>query len=152
MAAAAPRIHNGTYSISFPRGGSHRTLKVHTVKDGNLAGKRIISLLAGPDNTSDYVGFGFVDDDHVTVWRKCRSAVMTAQCADFYGDEWNDDWSRWQKAAAVFTDLTLRERGYWTSEGCELLLEGRCVVCNRKLTVPESIKTGIGPVCASKGT
>ena len=144
------RIHNGTYTISFPRGGGHRTLKVHTVKAGNLAGKRIISLLTGPDNESDYVGFGFVDDDHVTVWRKCRSAVSGADRGAFDGYTWNEDWSRWQKAAAVFADLTLRERGYWTSEGCELLLEGRCVVCNRKLTVPESIKSGIGPVCAGK--
>ena len=28
---------------------------------------------------------------------------------------------------------------------------GRCCVCSRALTHPESIKTGIGPVCASRG-
>jgi hypothetical protein len=30
------------------------------------------------------------------------------------------------------------------------LHEGRCACCGRKLTVPESIDTGIGPVCAGR--
>jgi hypothetical protein len=34
--------------------------------------------------------------------------------------------------------------------GCEVYHEGRCGRCNRKLTVPESIETGLGPECASK--
>ena len=30
-------------------------------------------------------------------------------------------------------------------------MEGTCAVCNRPLTEPESIKTGIGPICREKG-
>lgn len=32
----------------------------------------------------------------------------------------------------------------------EFYHEGRCGKCGRKLTVPESIKSGIGPVCAER--
>ena len=28
--------------------------------------------------------------------------------------------------------------------------EGKCGACGRKLTVPDSIKSGIGPVCAAR--
>lgn len=34
---------------------------------------------------------------------------------------------------------------------CEVWHEGRCGRCGRALTVPESIESGIGPVCAEKG-
>ena len=37
-----------------------------------------------------------------------------------------------------------------TPEGYTLLRESRCCVCNRKLTVPESIEAGIGPECAGR--
>lgn len=44
----------------------------------------------------------------------------------------------------------LRGSGHWWHEGYTLLLEGRCIACNRKLTHPESIRLGIGPECRSK--
>jgi hypothetical protein len=34
--------------------------------------------------------------------------------------------------------------------GYRLLVEGTCVRCNRRLTTPESIESGIGPVCAGR--
>jgi hypothetical protein len=34
--------------------------------------------------------------------------------------------------------------------GCEVWHEGRCGCCGRALTVPESIASGLGPVCASR--
>jgi hypothetical protein len=33
---------------------------------------------------------------------------------------------------------------------CQLWHEGRCGRCGRRLTVPESIASGIGPECAAK--
>jgi hypothetical protein len=35
-------------------------------------------------------------------------------------------------------------------DGCEVHHEGRCGRCGRRLTVPESILSGLGPECASK--
>ncbi|HHH30982.1 MAG TPA: hypothetical protein ENK57_21920 [Polyangiaceae bacterium] len=34
--------------------------------------------------------------------------------------------------------------------GVEVWHEGRCGACNRPLRVPESIETGLGPICAKK--
>lgn len=36
-------------------------------------------------------------------------------------------------------------------EGVELYHEGRCSICSRKLTTPESVASGVGPKCAEKG-
>lgn len=35
-------------------------------------------------------------------------------------------------------------------QGMEVFHEGTCGACGRKLTVPESIESGFGPVCAEK--
>jgi hypothetical protein len=35
-------------------------------------------------------------------------------------------------------------------KGLKVHHEGRCCRCGRKLTVPESIETGLGPECASR--
>ena len=37
---------------------------------------------------------------------------------------------------------------YKDNNGFEIMHEGRCCRCNRTLTHPDSIKTGIGPECA----
>ena len=124
-------IFNGIYTISSPS-GQRRTFKINTCKSGNLEGKRILSLLVGSDNNSSYLGFGFVDDNGIKVWRKYSNTDYEkfANCL-------------WEMAANG-TDSRFK------AMGMELLLEGRCLICNRRLTTPESIRTGIGPVCSGK--
>jgi hypothetical protein len=39
----------------------------------------------------------------------------------------------------------------WADRGYRIHLEGRCLRCNRPLTTPESIRRGIGPICAEGG-
>jgi hypothetical protein len=34
--------------------------------------------------------------------------------------------------------------------GFRIMHDGHCSVCGRKLTTPESLDSGIGPVCAAK--
>lgn len=155
----APNVHNGTYSVSHPERG-HYTLKLHTVQKGELAGKRILSLLVGPDNIADFRGVAFWDD-----------ALREAMCwRRFQGEEWvrldGRHWAKgsgkgfaidapgmsvYQKKIAIWADLVNRpEAGFWSGEGYALQFEGRCVVCNRKLTDPVSIERGIGPVCEGR--
>lgn len=146
----APNVHNGTYTIDHAERG-HFTVKLHTVQKGNLAGKRILSLLIGPDNQRDFQGCAFWDDDSrvVRVWKRFRGAETRMRVDGF---SWSDGWSAYEKKLAIWCDLAVRgstedRRGYQFGEGYRLLLEGRCVVCNRKLTEPESIRIGVGPVC-----
>lgn len=120
--------HNGCITISNRETGEHRTFRIRTqpTESKFAPGKRVVSLLTGPDNSSDYRGFGFVNDDgSITVWRKKRTPVF-------------ETYARMLVSPERYTDR------------CDYDIEGRCRKCNRKLTVPESIRTGIGPVCAGR--
>jgi hypothetical protein len=121
-------LYNGTYTITSPT-GEHRTFKVHTAKNGGLAGRRIVSMLVGPDNQSDYKGFGFVSDVGIQVWRKSETEFFL-------------------KAAKMLWVMgtTGTDNGY-AKAGCEIQLSKSCCRCNRELTDPTSIRLGIGPVC-----
>lgn len=117
------RSHNGTITVQSLKTGEHRTFKVSTVRHGALEGKRIVSMLVGADNENDYQGFGFVDDRGISVWQRKRTSFFeTVANMLAFPDNWQD------KARFLF--------------------EGRCRRCNRKLTHPESIDSGIGPECA----
>lgn len=115
--------HNGKITISNPNTGNHRTFQIKTVKKGNLAGKRILSMLIGPNNEQDYLGIGFVDDTGIKIWNRHKGTLYekTANCL-----------------------LKIEELGLISQ------FSTKCRVCNRELTTPESIETGIGPICSGK--
>ncbi|RLE17929.1 MAG: hypothetical protein DRJ50_13520 [Actinobacteria bacterium] len=147
-----PIVHNGTFTVSHPTEG-HYTLKIHTAQKGKLAGRRIISQLFGPNNETDFKGVAFWEDGEkrAFVWRKHQHPHSPPEFP-LDGYHWSRNrWSKVEKKIAVFLCLSLRkEKGYWHGAGYSLLAEGRCVVCNRKLTTPESIRNGIGPTCAAR--
>ncbi len=122
--------HNGTITIQNPETGGHRTFLVRTqAEDAKFApGQRVVALLSGPDNETDYTPFGFVrDNGTIAVFRKRQGGVFDR-----------------------YADILTRLEAYVESSRLEVLFEGRCRRCNRKLTTPESVKSGIGPVCAGK--
>jgi hypothetical protein len=134
------RVKNGTYTLVSNKTGAHRTLRISTVmnKKSGLYGKRILSLLIGPDNQSDYIGFAFVNDDNsIKVWGAYRCTLT-------------------QNIGVSLVALLTRGRvgldGSVTAEGISghVLFKSACCVCNRPLTDPESIRSGIGPVCAGR--
>lgn len=119
--------HNATITLASPKTGDHRTFKIATAKNGPLAGKRIISILIGPNNESDYLGLGFVQrDGFISLWQKYRG-------------------TQYEK----LVDL-LERAEYWAGRGVQYLTVGHCRRCNRLLTHPESIISGIGPDCSGK--
>lgn len=118
--------HNGCLTLFNPATGNHRTIRVITQKkDANFAaGERVIQLLTGPDNTRSYTGFGFVKEGgKINVWRKKQGTEF-----DRYAD-------------------MVEHPEKYQEVGIEYKFEGRCRVCNRLLTDPESIELGVGPVC-----
>lgn len=163
--ATGPNIHNGTYTVDHPEQG-HFTVKLHTAQKGALATKRLISLLTGPDNENSFTAVAFWNDDNkrALVWKRFKGADSRLPI-DGYHDQ-DKGWSSVEKRLAIWCDLAVRgdgtskdwsrglcgtvRKGYWAGEGYTLLVEGRCVVCNRKLTDPESIRTGIGPKCGGR--
>ena len=124
---------NGSFTIRNRETNEHRTFRVKTQKaDAKFAPKsRVVSLLNGPDNTSDYQGFGFVNDNGISVWRKYQGQNQRSAY------EWYAE-MLWELA----TDPSSRFH-----EKYDLMVEKSCIRCNRKLTHPTSLDTGIGPEC-----
>jgi len=135
-------IHNGTYTIKNRQTGEHRTLDIKTVlpddtrpadhfKNQN-SGRRTVSLLTGPDNTSDYTMVGWLEEGGIRMTRRYNDNRPT------------------RAIASLLFNLALHGDDSPFAAQYELLKEGRCLRCNRKLTTSESIETGIGPVCAGR--
>ena len=117
--------YNGFVTVSNPATGNHRTFRIATAQKGALKGKRIIGLLSGPDNTSDYVGFGFVNlDGTISVWHKHAGSTYV-----------------------TLADILQRSEKYAAEKGLQFQFSVKCRKCNRDLTDPQSIEMGIGPVC-----
>lgn len=123
--------HNGIFTITSTKTGDHRTFKIRTQPlDSNFApGKRVLYLLTGPNNTQDYKGFAFVDDNGIHLWKKSQTP-------------------QYQAFVRMLLNLTQFE-----AEGkCTVQAATTCRVCNRTLTTPESIESGIGPICEGRAT
>lgn len=121
--------HNGLFTVKSIATGEHRTFKIATQKpDARFApGKRVVSLLTGPDNTNNYTGFAFMDEFGVHVWAKMHT-------------------KRYVDLANMLEKLNEHE----ANGKVEVYVSTRCRVCNRTLTTPESVKSGIGPICAGR--
>lgn len=126
--------HNGCVTIHNPLTGQHRTFRIETElnEESPLKGRRIVSLLVGPDNEADYVGFAFVEGGFVKVWKRFRATGGG-----------KSDHER-------FANLLMFPRMFAEKRGLRYVIEGRCRKCNRKLTRVDSIATGLGPMCAKK--
>ena len=93
-----------------------------------------MSALTGPDNTSHYRYIGVIFDEKTFRHTKKSTIGKDAPVVRCFEWVWNVLSKKSQKA--------LDRIEFWH--------EGRCAVCGRKLTVPESIKSGIGPVCEGR--
>ncbi len=92
-----------------------------------------VKLLCGSDNTSDYRYIGFVRDGKFIHGAGKSYAGADAPSIIAFG---------WFVRTVVF--------GQAVSEKLEVWHEGSCGRCGRRLTVPESIESGMGPECASR--
>lgn len=118
-------IKDGIYTVNLE--DDYRTIRIKTAKKGNLAGKRIVSYLSGPNNDSDYTGFAFLNESGFQVWGRFRGLVNGPLNA----------------AIEVLANPAEAGRRY-------AIESGRCYLCGRTLTVEQSITDGIGPICAAK--
>ena len=132
-------IFNGSITIENENTGEHRTFRIKTQKEDSkfAPNMRIVSLLNGPDNWSNYQGFGFAfDDAGFKVWKSKRGNGKPS-AFEYFADMLNHFFG-------------FNSRIDWTNKGYSCQIEKKCIVCNRKLTHPESLRTGIGPICANR--
>ena len=118
---------NATFTIVSPLTQVRFTYKVRESKDGKV---KFVSLLNGPSNEHNYVYMGLLKNNRI-VFSKGSKVSPDATSAKAL---------RW---ALRQLDAGRMSFEFWH--------EGRCCMCGRKLTVPSSIETGIGPICAERG-
>jgi hypothetical protein len=117
---------------------NHYTFKVRFKEGTNgFVDNFFVSLLTGPENTSDYTYVGLLNPENGAVRLTRKSS-------------YNED-------SMVVKLLRRTLMRVWEGNleplfesGFDLHHEGRCGRCGRVLTVPESIQSGIGPECAKK--
>ncbi len=125
---------NGIYTVVYDLMGNYRTLRVADCNMDNVEpGMRVISYLAGPDNESMYHGCAFLPvRGNYKVWKKYQGpgAATIRECIQLLMRGSDEEQKEMGTAYAM--------------------MSGRCWVCNRTLTTPESISAGIGPICAAR--
>jgi len=128
IARAAMLAGNATMTLVSKKTGTRYTFKVRAAKDGKL---HFVSLLTGSNNENDFSYIGIIPQD-----KRFRTTAKTAapESAPVKGFGW------------AFSKLAAGEM----PEALEVWHEGKCCKCGRKLTVPSSVASGIGPECAAK--
>ena len=121
---------SATFTISSAKTGTHFTYKVA----GGGEKPFFVKLLTGPDNTSNFSYLGTIFDDGTKLVAK-KGGSITPAAPSF--------------KALNFTLAVIHSGGEFPP-AFSFRHEGRCGMCGRKLTDPESIDRGIGPHCAGK--
>tara|TARA_Y100000310_G_C20704273_1_gene833467 strand:+ start:34407 stop:34865 length:459 start_codon:yes stop_codon:yes gene_type:complete len=129
-----------TITISSAKTDTHFTFKINQkIEDGDEAAENpkktpfFVSVLNGPDNWENYQYIGYIKADGNSCLLDGKKGHPDAP--SFKAFSWV--WAHLNRGN-IPADLTIQH-------------EGKCCVCGRKLTTPESVASGIGPVCAEGG-
>lgn len=123
------------FTVTSPS-GEYFTYRVNAPKDQNEMNPIwFVSLLTGPNNTQDYTYLG------ILVKSGEKYIVRTTGKSKFDVDSKPVKVVQW--AVKCIQDGTI-------PAGYDIKHIGRCGVCGRPLTTPESIDSGIGPICAGR--
>lgn len=121
---------NALFTLVSKRTGARFTYKIRKADDNSPL--RFVRVLSGPDNENDYSYIGYINDNDkgkLMAGKKGRpnapsfvalNWALKHLCADSAHDE------------------------------LEFYHAGKCGACGRTLTVPESIETGMGPICRGR--
>ena len=126
----AVHSHNGVITVNNPATGAHRTFRIKTQKPDAkfMPGTRIVSLLTGSDNCNDYTSFGFIGDDgRIIVWRKHQGTQFDR-----------------------FARMLMNAKDEAARFGLVFQWAAKCRKCNRELTCPKSLASGLGATCEGR--
>jgi hypothetical protein len=104
---------------------------------GNYPDTYFVSVLTGPDNNSNYSYLGILNPQ--------TGIVRTTAKSKFQADSFTV-----RLLNRVLSRLWVDDAASIAAAGFDMHHEGRCGRCGRRLTVPESIETGLGPECAGR--
>ena len=124
---------NSIFTLKSVKTGTRFTYKV-------VAGEQepvfFVKVLTGSDNTADYTEMAIISakDGKFPEMRRRANSRISADAPAYKALEF------------VFFNCLVKAH----MNNLEIWHEGRCCRCGRRLTVPESIESGIGPECATK--
>ena len=118
---------NATFTVRSTKTQNRFTYKVKAVPD--KSDFWFVALMSGPDNEVSFQYLGTIRNRDFQLGRKSR---INRTAPSFLAFDWF--WKNVAHAKALPSSV-------------EAWHEGKCGMCNRKLTVPESIERGIGPEC-----
>jgi len=125
---------NAYITIRSAKTGVRFTFRVKAKKssdDGRII--HFVSLLRGPSNEDDFAYMGCIIAH--TTFSFTQKSRVTAKALS-------------AKAWLWLFDCMIHDKPM--SPSLEIWHEGRCGVCGRRLTVPESVSTGYGPECLGR--
>ena len=133
-AAAKRFLLAGNARVTFvsEKTGARFTYRVRAKKVDGGKVLHFVGVLTGSNNEDDYTFLGTVFEGTKFVHGRKSEIAPTAPSAKAFGWAWS------HLATGALPP------------SCEVHHEGRCGRCGRALTVPESIESGLGPVCATK--
>lgn len=127
-----------TFTVQSLKTGKHYTFKVVSMGDEEPATRWLVQVLAGPDNRQDYANIGVVRWEGNYPAPKFFLKRDTSPTGASKAFEW---------VLAQLYDPKAAPGGF---AQMALFHEGSCGRCGRALTTPESVSTGLGPVCAGR--
>lgn len=124
---------NATFTLVSTKTGTRFTYKVTAHRDNDGTNDRwFVKVLQGPNNEADFGYLGTIFNGNRYYHGKKSHIGKNASSAVAF--EW------------AFRKLSNGS----LPDALEFWHEGSCCMCGRKLTVPSSVATGIGPICAVK--
>lgn len=124
---------NAIITLRSRKTNKHLTFKVKASKKDEADSVFFVSVLSGPDNTSNYSYIGIIGSDKktfkITQKSKVSSDAVSYQAFSFFLKNIINN--------KLHADL-------------EVYHSGRCGRCGKLLTDPDSIKRGLGPHCSTK--
>jgi hypothetical protein len=129
---------NAVFTMVSLKTGTRFTYRIR--RGSNKGSPFFVQLLNGPDNTTNYAYFGLIfgtgkDLDFASYQYGKAKAKVPQSAPSVQGFEW--------LIRNIMDETTL--------DKVELWHQGRCGKCRKPLTVPDSIASGMGPVCARGG-
>ena len=116
--------------------GVRYTYRIYWGKKKRAEGIEVyyVEVMCGRDNRSGYRYFGWIKDNifHFDT----RNARVTKEANSVIAFEWF-----WRYVVLAESEKARKIMELWIS--------GKCENCGKKLTVPESIRKGVGPECES---
>jgi hypothetical protein len=110
------------------RTGNRFTYRVRASDDGRVF---FVALLVGPSNEEDYSYLGTIFADNLNYRHGVKSRIAFEA-----------------PGAVAFDYCWSFIRDGKAPKDAEVYHEGKCGKCGRRLTTPESVTLGLGPVCA----